>query len=229
MTATPAGSTDEGRLGVAGEGDEVVAEVKPAAKLAVKASVDVHRVDVPNRVAPLAQGLGAQGLGAQRPDADGGVTPEGVWARALLLAEGSPALHSCMERLRLVEIVGGGPSPRAVVGHAARDKVAAEMALTSLARVIGQALGAAVSVSLRAVAGPGASESAAGADRRGGEEREGAGEGAGEGAAVDRGEGAGAEAAPAVDERAALADPLVGDAIALLGATVKGVRARGGA
>lgn len=175
------------------------------------------------------------------PCAETDVTAQGVWDRALVLAESNPALHSCMELLKIVELVGVGGAPRVIVGHAPRDRFAAEAALVPLGKVLGQALGTPVSVSLRAVADAGGLPTRSGvqhgASARAGElsepggrarlaSRDGGLGGDDSGVVATGAEGAGRASAVVLDAKAAMDNPLVEDAIALLGATVKSVRAR---
>jgi hypothetical protein len=128
-----------------------------------------------------------------------------------------------MDRLRPLELVADGSSPRMVVGHPPRDRLAAEMALATLGKVLAQALGTPVSVSLRAIADAGGPPARSGVRHDAGTRASGQG-------AVDQGPAPAPPVAdaPVIDTSAALANPLVEDAITLLGATVRGVRPRRG-
>ncbi len=150
------------------------------------------------------------------PCAAPGASPAEVWALVQQAAADQPRLGPLLARLQLLRL----STAEAVIGHTARDKMSADLALPKLPALLAGVLGRACAVTLEQVT-PLASDDAPRLVRPPLTPVDAGAQPSGHGPASTS-----AAATVAVDREAALANPLVEQAIKLLGATVRSVDLR---
>lgn len=175
---------------------------KPAMVVPSKVEPEPTRATIDAAPKPTA----AAAIPCASPDA----SPEEIWAAVRAAAAGNERLAAQIDKLTLEAI-----SPqRVIIGHGARNKITAELALPQVQQILSKVLGRAVPVVLQQTAGV---EQA----RLVRAPLDGAGEAASAGEAAPP-----VRAGPTPEVLAEVNHPLVVKAIELLGATVREVRTR---